>query len=174
MIDHRRYQSGDSEESLADKIKRIAIIIILILLIGLASYAVYKVIKSRMPQDLTPKIKVDFDKKAVTVQNNNISSDFVTLILTRQDSQNQDAVLTLKFPQNYTSVYAVNIDGERIKEIQTAPLRGKNAKTTVQFKVYGSTGEFDKVELNLQTELWWNNTKLPNHDVEVHVTVKSH
>ncbi|MBU0496482.1 MAG: hypothetical protein KKG04_00820 [Candidatus Thermoplasmatota archaeon] len=116
-----------------------------------------------------PQVKLEIDKDNITLDDNTISTDFITVTVERLDKEDIGTVFVLKFPGNLTSVYPTNSDGEKIDEMHTKTLKGQNSKDTLQFKIFGSKGQATEASYELNMELWWNNTKLEEKDIKITV-----
>jgi hypothetical protein len=122
-------------------------------------------------KEFRPAVGLDLDKTSILVKDKS-TSEYITATITRNDNVNVDAIFVLRFPQELTSVYPVDINGNRIQELKTRILKGENSKDILQFKIYGTKGEAYKSDFNLKIELWWsNNTKIPNQDKIITITV---
>jgi hypothetical protein len=124
------------------------------------------------PPPFKPSVELELDKSSITVTDNTISTDFITATITRLDNENIDTVFLLKFPERKQTVYPTDVDGHRITELQTKPLKGQNCKDTLQFKIFGTKGEDIYSVKSLKLELWWNNTKIDNQDKTIEVKVE--
>ena len=65
-----------------------------------------------------------------------------------------------------------NADGNKISELSTRSLKGKNAQDILQFKIFGKKGGFTEAKSKIRIELWWNNTKVKNTERILEVSVK--
>ncbi|MFH1421008.1 MAG: hypothetical protein ABIG30_03560 [Candidatus Aenigmatarchaeota archaeon] len=116
-----------------------------------------------------PSVFLEFDKDRIEIKDFSMSNEFITATLTRQDDTKTDVIFVLKFPQNMSSVYPVDVDGNKISELETKILKGKDAKDTLQFKIFGRNDEAVESKFELKAELWWNTTKLDEKEIEVTV-----
>jgi hypothetical protein len=98
-----------------------------------------------------------------------VSKEFVTATVTREDDENQETIFTIKFPDEKENVYATDWEGNRTREMSTKSLITKNAKDTLQFKVFGKKGEAAEATYILKVELWWNDKKIDDKDIMVTV-----
>ena len=122
------------------------------------------------PPPFKPSVTLGLDKGSIIINDNSIS-DFITATITRLDNENVDTFFVLKFPENKQTFYPTDVDGQRITELSTKPLRDQNSKDILQFKIFGTKGE-DKFSVKeLRLELWWNNTKIDGQDKIIEVTV---
>jgi hypothetical protein len=118
-----------------------------------------------------PMVKFTLDKNSITVQDRQLSEEFVTATVTRVDTEPYDTIFQLQFPDEMESAYAATPDGNKQLTLQTRRLMGKNAQDTVQFKVWGTKGEAFEARYVLTVELWWNGTKLEGQDEVLEVKV---
>jgi len=121
-------------------------------------------------KEFQPKVKLSLDNNKIKM-NDGISESFITATVTRNDDISENTEFEIKFPNNYTSIYPVNVDGERITELQTKTLKGKDSKDILQFKIFGEKGEAIQSTFKLDVELWWNNTQLEDSE-EIEVIIE--
>lgn len=116
----------------------------------------------------TPSAELSLQDSSVSVEGDSISSGFITAVIERKDKTDQETAFVLKF-QNKESVYAVDSAGNRLEELSTKPLKGKNAMDMLQFKIFGKKGEAEKATYRLGIELMWNNQSLQTEEIKVSV-----
>jgi len=119
-----------------------------------------------------PSVDFDVDKSSIRIKDNEISSEFVTITITRLDSENIPTTFTIKFMlRNPESVYPVDAEGNKITEISTKALQGKNAKDILQFKVFGKKNGFEEAKAEIRIELLYNNTPLKNKHKTLDISI---
>lgn len=123
---------------------------------------------SKEEKEFMPAAELSLENDALTVPDNTTSAEFVTATIERQDKVDQETTFTVKF-QNKASVYAVDANGNKLTEVPTKALRGKNAKDILQFKVFGTKGEAETADYRLGLELMWGNRTLQSGQVTVSV-----
>lgn len=123
-------------------------------------------------QEFSPSVRLDLDKYWITIDDNKISSDFITATIIRLDNENIETIFVLKFPEEKESVFPTDVNGNRIGELYTKPLKGQNSKDILQFKIFGSKGEADESTFTLNVELWFNYTKVVNQDKTITIEVR--
>jgi len=122
-------------------------------------------------EEFKPSVSLSLDDYNLKIDNNALSK-FLTATVTRTDDKEQEMTFTLKF-RNLASVYATDVDGNKIEELSTKPLKGLNSKDILQFKVFGGKGEATEASFDLWMELWWNNnTKIENQDQKIEIKIK--
>ncbi len=119
-----------------------------------------------------PNVGLELSKTKVTVSDNRISEEFITVTITRFDEKNVPVNFIIKFTSNLQNVYPVDSNGNRITELFTRELLGKNSKDTLQFKVFGKNGEAQDSTYNLDMGLYWNNVTINGQDKRISVYVK--
>lgn len=143
-----------------------------IVILSILMFSIFVSLCGCVDTDFSPDVKLALDKNRIDIKNGELSQEFVTATITRIDNENRDTIFTLKFPDEKMSVYPTDIDGNRITELRTRPLKGEKSKDTLQFKVYGSKGEAEKAEYDLIIQLLWNDTKIENQDKIVKMIVR--
>jgi len=123
------------------------------------------------PSPFSPKVEFYLDKYSISINDNTISSEFVTARIKRLDNENISTTFVLKFIQP-SNVYVVDVDGNKISELSTKSLKGSEAEDVLQFKVFGKKGEAKEAKYEIRIELWWNNTKLQGMERSLEVIVK--
>ena len=122
-------------------------------------------------KSFTPSIDIKLNKNSISVKDNSISSDFVTITIKRADNEDVFTDFIIKFNQT-DSVYAVNVDGKRLSQLSTRSLKDKGSADTLQFKVFGKKGDALDARYSITIETWWNNTKLEGIDRTLEVFVE--
>lgn len=121
----------------------------------------------------TPSIDFKVDKNSILVNDNTVSSNFVKSTFKRLDNEDKATVFTMKFFSNKSEdIYVVDSEGNKIDELSTRPLKGKDDEDIRTFKVFGMKRGYTKAESQIKIELWWNNTKLMGMDRTLKVTVE--
>lgn len=121
----------------------------------------------------TPSIDFKVDKNSILVNDNTVSSNFVKSTFKRLDNEDIATVFTMKFFSNKSEdIYVVDSEGNKIDELSTRPLKGKDDEDIRTFKVFGMKRGYTKAESQIKIELWWNNTKLMGMDRTLKVTVE--
>ncbi|MCK5473955.1 MAG: hypothetical protein KAI53_00985 [Candidatus Aenigmarchaeota archaeon] len=119
-------------------------------------------------QEFKPDVKLSLDKNSITVTEKELS-EFITATISRQDSNTNETVFILKFPEYKKNVYPTDVNGNRITELQTKSLVGQNSKDIVQFKVFATKGEGTTITYDLKIELWWDDTKIQDKVIKIAV-----
>ena len=111
------------------------------------------------------------DRDSITIKDKQ-ASEFLTATVTRKDDEPIDVVYKIYFPDNKSTVYPTDVDGNRIKELYTRPLRGKDARDTVQFKVWATKYEDEYSTKKLDLQLYVNSTHIEDADLSLVVNVE--
>ena len=117
----------------------------------------------------TPDTQMEVSAKSVTVEDR-ILSEFMTVTIVRKDEGLNESVFRIVFPRDSDNVYPTDVDGNKISELETKPLRGKNAQDVLQFKIFGTNLDFEEAVYKLPLELRWNDTVLESQTITVKVT----
>ena len=121
----------------------------------------------------TPSIDFKLDKSSVSVNDNTVTSHFVKSTFKRLDNEDIPTIFIMKFVSDKPGdIYVVDSEGNKIDELSTRPLKGKDDEDIRTFKVFGMKRGYTKAESQIKIELWWNNTKLEGMDRTLEVIVK--
>lgn len=116
----------------------------------------------------TPDTQMEVSAKSVKVEDR-ILSEFMTVTIIRKDEGLNESTFRIVFPKDSDNVYPTDVDGNKISELETKPLRGKNAQDVLQFKIYGTNLDFEEAIYKLPLELRWNDTVLESQTITVTV-----
>ena len=114
---------------------------------------------------------LSLDKSSITIDDGELS-EFITATITKEDEGENNTVFVLKFPENKNNVYPTDVDGVRIYELQTKPIKGINSIDTLQFKIFGLNGEATEASYDLKVELWADHNHIVNQDKTIKIKVK--
>jgi len=98
----------------------------------------------------------------------NISS-YIDATVERSDDINKTYVFVLRF-SNTANCYAVDNEGKQLTELPTEPLRSKNSKSLIQFKIFATKGDAITSTYNLNISLWQNNTIIDSKIIKINVS----
>ena len=84
------------------------------------------------------------DKKEIKVKDGEISEEYVNLTVIHK--LNNSSSYRIVFEAKNPNIYVVDADNDEITVIATPPLKGKGAKFTFPFFVYGESGGFYEVK----------------------------
>jgi hypothetical protein len=116
----------------------------------------------------TPDTYMEISTKSLKVEDK-ILSEFMTVTIIRKDDGLNESTFRIVFPKDSENVYPTDVDGNKITELRTKPLRGKNAQDVLQFKIYGTNLDFEETVYKLPLELRWNDTVLESQQITINV-----
>lgn len=119
-------------------------------------------------EEFKPQADFNLDNQELSIQSGNITPKFVTATITRID-EGIGTNFTLNF-DNKETVYATDVDGNKISTLSTRSLKGKFSIDTLQFKIFGKKLDEDLLaDKSLSVKLMWNNTTLDEKIIKVKV-----
>ncbi len=146
-----------------NKLKLILVLSILISLVFLNGGDIFK------PAPFKPSVTLTLDKNVLNIKSNVVSEDFITATITRLDDKDELTSFVLMFPDKKENIYPTDVDGKRVEQLQTKPIKGNGAIDTLQFKVFGNKGEADKSTFSFKVQLVWNNSNIAEQTITVNV-----
>lgn len=141
------------------------IIVILAILLFAAIFVI------NQPKSFKPDATVTLDKANININDNKLS-ELITATITRNDNENISTIFSIRFSDTTDAIYVTDVDGKRIYELTTRPLKDSGAKDILQFKVFGTKKDYSEAKRNIKIELWWNGTIIENKYQSLEVNVK--
>ena len=121
-------------------------------------------------KEFTPDIDIDISTKSVQLHSESLSNEFVTITITRKDSNETPIEILALFPENVESLYVTDATGNQLDSLEFRLSQGKGSKDTKQFKIWGTSNQARKAIYDVPIEFIYQNNIIYSRTLEATVT----